>query len=114
MVHLHHHHILYTNRENLSRRIIVHKDILTSQSLVVSDIAYHLLIGREKRSILLPVAHVIPANINRNHNDIFFLFKHTIINRDSWQRRPHFIDHSAFSSSPHSLANHLFFSSTFL
>ena len=110
ILHFNHDHVFQADRINLAWSIIVHKDILATQTYMTANATNASLIRREKRPVLLPITHVIPTKISGNNRDIFRLLHYPIINGNSRQRWPDFIKSCAFLRGSHSIYNAIDFS----
>ena len=80
IIHLDDDKVLQADGEDATRRVVVHDEVLAIQSLVTTDAAYAALVCWEERAVLLPVAHIVPAQVGGNDREILRLLQDAIIN----------------------------------
>src|SRR5579875_33228 len=67
IVHLNNNNIFQPDCEDLALGIVIDEDILTAQIFMRTHALHALLIRGKERAILLPVTHVIPANVGGDY-----------------------------------------------
>ena len=67
------------------------------------DISFRVLVINDLHHI--PAAHIIPAKITGQYQHIIRTLQNTIINRNLWNYRIHFLDHAIFIRRIHGITN---------